>query len=69
MVAVAGRSLSMDLLRDGRGTRVEASDSDGVIVGAILEAIDIDLEWSPPAVEEAMLVVLVWVPGALGKPL
>jgi hypothetical protein len=66
-LAVAGRSLSIDLLRDGRPTSVAASDSEPVIVGAMLgamlEAIDIVLTCSWLVVDEAMLVVLVWVPG------
>lgn len=66
-MAVEGRSLSMDLLLDGRWTSVEASDSDGVMVGAMLDAIDMVREWSPP-LDEAMLTVLVCTPGALGYP-
>lgn len=42
------------------------SDSEGVIVGAMVEAIDIVLWWSGPAVEDVMLVVLVWAPGCCG---
>jgi hypothetical protein len=69
LVAVGGRSLSIDLLREFREvTAVTASDSEGVIVGATVEAIDMLREWSPPAAEEAMLMVLVCAPGACGYP-
>jgi hypothetical protein len=68
LVAVIGRSLSIDLLLEGLEATIElASDSDGTMVGAIVDAIDIDLAWSLPAVvEDAMLVVLVCEPGAGG---
>lgn len=68
-MAVGGRSLSIDLLLDCReATTVPASDSEGVMVGAIVEAIDIVLECSPPPVEDAMLMALVCAPGACGYP-
>lgn len=68
MVAVGGRSLSTDLLLDGRWTSVEESASEAAIVGAIVDAIDIVLEWSAALLEEAKLVDRVWVPGAVGYP-
>ena len=43
LVAVGGRSLSIDLLLVGRCASVDASDSEGVMVGAMVEAIDIVL--------------------------
>jgi hypothetical protein len=61
VVAVVGRSLSIDLLLPGRWTSVPESDSDGAIVEAIdiIEAIEKVLEWSAPLVEEAILAVRV----------
>ena len=66
MVAVGGRSLSTDLLLEGRLTSVELSDSEGVIVEAVVEAIDMLLACSGNPVDEAILVVRVCVPGAVG---
>lgn len=56
---VGGRSPSIDLLIEGLCVRV-ASLSEGVIVGATVDAIDIVL-WlfGSPVIEEAMLIVLV----------
>lgn len=69
-MAVGGRSVEplTDWLIDGRWTRVWASDlSVAATDGAIVEAIDIVLVLSAPF-EEAILVVLVWEPGAEVKP-
>jgi hypothetical protein len=59
-LAVGGRSLLIELLRDVRCTRVCVSVfSVGAIEGgAIVEAIDMDLPLSLP-MDDAMLVVLV----------
>ena len=55
------------VLTEGRCVRVMVSDlSVGATEGAIVEAIDMVLLLSLP--EEAMLTVLVWVPGAGVKP-
>jgi hypothetical protein len=64
LVAVGGRSLSIDRLLPGLvATIVPASDSEGVIVGAMVEAMDMVLLGSLPPLDD-MLVVLVFEPGA-----
>jgi hypothetical protein len=63
ILAVGGRS-PLEELTDDRCTNVcESVLSVAAIEGAIVEAIDMVLLSLPP-VDDAMLVVLVWVPGA-----
>lgn len=70
-MAVGGRSVEPPLiewLTDGRWTSVWVSDlSVAATDGAIVEAMDMVLPLSPP-VEEAILAVLVWEPGAAANP-
>lgn len=65
VVAVVGRSLSMDLLLPGLWTSVPASDSDGAIVEAvdIIEAMEKVLPWSTVLLVDVMVAVRVCVPG------